>query len=215
MNKILILPLLAFVNIVFSQRDIEFVLHESAINKMLDKIGYFSGTQDYEVFIVRGKYTWKAEKISVKLHPVQSYFYCTAHVTTGLFNYSTPVEGKIRIQYDSLRDKIQLILQQADFEIYTKFAGRKIHLKTIHLEEYIREPFEFDGPGHYPATFDIQVSDSVRKSISVKPVRSRLLVLEKKILIYSQLDITEKTYKKDTLQTSLRDTLSPPPPDKK
>ncbi|MCX8081136.1 MAG: hypothetical protein N3F09_07875 [Bacteroidia bacterium] len=174
--------------------DLEFVLHENAVNKVLERVGEISGSNDYEVFIVRGKYHWKVKGLTIHFSPVKSTFECVADVKAGLIEYSTPVKGFIDIRYDSLRDKIQLLVRKADFEIYTMFAGRKITLKTIHLEEYFKEPFEFDGPMNYSASVDVPVNDTAKKTLWLRPEKCKLMVLNKKVLLTSMLGVSDKPF---------------------
>jgi len=181
----------------FSQKynDFSVSLHEEAINKVFTAIGEVSGTNDYEVLLIKGKYHWKMLNPRINLKPDSSDFTCDAKVEVGPFNYKAPVVGVVKIIYNSKTNEISIKITRAIFELYTIVFGNKIHIKDIHLEDYFKEPFIFEGPRTLATDMEFTMPDSTVKKIYVQPSDCEMKVKLKEICTYCEIEAADKPFK--------------------
>lgn len=170
-------------------------LHEEAINKVFVAIGDISGTSDYEVMLIKGKYRWKILNPRINLKPDSSDFTCDAKVEVGPFNYSTQVIGNVKVFYDNKKNEISIRITRAIFELYTMIFEKKIHIKDIHLEEHFTEPFVFEGPRTLATDMEFTMPDSTRKKIYVQPTDCEMKVKLKEICTYCEIVASDKPFK--------------------
>jgi hypothetical protein len=170
-------------------------LHEETINKVLAAIGDISGTNDYEVMLIRGKYHWTVKNTQISIRPDSSHFLCDAFVTVGPFNYKTLVVGEVKIFYDNDKNLIYIKISRAIFELYTMVFGRKFHIKDIHLEEYFKEPFAFDGPRSMATEMEFTMPDSSIKKVYVQPTDCRMELKWKEICTSCEVLASDKPLK--------------------
>ncbi len=180
--------------------DFSFTLHEETVNKVLAALGEISGTNDYEVMFIKGKYHWKIVNPIIQIRPDSTQFYCDAHVNVGPFNYKTNVKGDVKISYHETTDKISIKITRAIFELYTVIFDKKFHIKDIHLEEHFKDPFLFDGPKSYETTMDISLPDSVTKKLYIIPSDCDFKVKYKEVCAICEVTVSDKPFKQ-TLAT--------------
>lgn len=149
--------------------DFSVSLHEETVNKVLTAVGDIHGTNNYEVMMIHGKYHWTIKNPRISIRPDSSFFNCDAIVNVGLIDYKTPVTGNVKIYYDELKDQISIKITRAVFELYTVFLGKKVHIKNIHLEDYFKDPFVFEGPRAMTTQMAFTLPDSTVKTIYVQP----------------------------------------------
>jgi hypothetical protein len=147
--------------------DMELVLHESAINQVLKGLGEIQGTQTYTYVLLKGSYTWTVSSMAIHVCADSTYFTAQAKVHIAGLNYETPITGRMALQFNSKRNKIQLQLQHAPFPIRTVLFGATITLKTIELADYIKDPFEFDGPLNLKTAWQTEMPDGTLKIIKM------------------------------------------------
>jgi hypothetical protein len=195
--KTLLLLNLFFTSQLFAQKYNDFAvsLHEEAINKVFGAMGEISGTNDYEVMLIKGKYHWKVLNPKINLKPDSSDFTCDAKVEVGPFDYKTQVIGHVKVTYDNSKNEIAIKITRAIFELYTVVFGNKVHIKDIHLEEYFREPFVFEGPKTLATEMDFITPDSVKKTIYVQPTDCEMKVKLKEICTYCEIVASDKPFK--------------------
>lgn len=198
MRSIIILLLLSFS--LFSQpnkslNDFSFTLHEETVNKVFLAIGEISGTNDYEVMFVSGKYHWKVVNPQIQIRPDSSQFICDALVNVGPFNYKTNVKGDVKITYDKVKDKIEIKIVRAIFELYTMVLDKKVHIKDIHLEDNFKEPFMFDGPRSYGTSMDVSLPDSVVKKIYIQPSDCEVKIRWQEVYSVCEVIVSDKPLK--------------------
>ncbi|MDO8999615.1 MAG: hypothetical protein Q7W45_07620 [Bacteroidota bacterium] len=161
--------------------DFSVILHEEAINKVIAAIGDIKGTNDYEVLLISGKYHWTVQNPKINIRPDSSDFTCDALVNVGPFNYKTQVVGIVKITYDNEKNLIFIKISRAIFELYTMLFGKKIHIKDIHLEDYFKEPFAFEGPKTMATNMEFMMPDSTMKKIYVQPTDCKMELKWKEI----------------------------------
>ncbi len=195
-----IITFLLFCNLIHSQtknvlNDFSFSLHEDLVNKVLLAIGTVSSTSDYEVMFIQGKYHWKMANPKIQIRPDSSHFTCDAFVDVGPINYSTTVNGDVKILYDKPNDKISIRITRAIFELYTVILDKKVHIKDIHLEEKFKDPFLFDGPKSYGTSVDISLPDSAKKTIYIQPNDCELSIKWREVCAICEVMVSDKPFK--------------------
>lgn len=171
----------------FSQKmynDFSVLLHEETINKVFTAIGEISGKNEFEVLLIKGHYKWTIVNPKINLLPDSSDFTCDAKVTVGPFKYSTQVTGNVKIGYDNELNEISIKITKAIFELYTVILGKKIHIKDIHLEDYFKDPFTFEGPKSFATDMSFTLPDSTVKKIYVQPTEC-IMKVEKQMIVTS------------------------------
>ena len=171
--------------------DFSVSLHEEAINKVLGSLGDIRGTNNYEVMLVNGTYTWTVRNPKINVRPDSSSFTCDALVSVSLFEYKTKVVGDVKISYDNDKNLIYVKISRAIFELYTVIFGKKVHIKNIHLEDYFKEPFAFEGPRTITTTMELPMPDSTTKKIFIQPTECRMELKWKEICTSCEISATE------------------------
>lgn len=182
----------------FSQtyNDFSVVLHEEAINKVFAAIGEIRGTNDYEVMLIKGQYTWTVINPKINLKPDSSDFTCDAKVDVGPFNYKTKVLGNVKISYDNKKNEISIRITRAIFELYTVIFGKKVHIKDIHLEDHFKDPFVFEGPKTLATDMAFTMPDSTLKTIYVQPTDCVMKVEKQSIVTSCEVQASDKPFTK-------------------
>jgi len=178
-----------------STPDITLTINEAVINKLFKTVGVISGTNTYQVTFINGTYTWTMQPAQVELIKDSARFVADVAVKAGPINYATTVPGKVSILYNEKTNQINLKVIDAIFEIYTKFLGKKIHIKNIQLADYFKEPFLFEGPANMETSMDFSLPDGTTKKIYTKPENCKLKIEPRQIVLNSQLIFYEKTTK--------------------
>lgn len=158
------------------------ILHEETLNKVFDVIGEISGTNEYQLLLVKGKYHWTVKSPRIALNKDTSNFFCDAKVAVGPFDYNTPVNGKVKIWYDSEKNQINVKITTAIFEVFTMILGKKFTIKKIDLADYFKDPFQFEGPKTMGTEFEFFTPDSIMRKISITPNDCQMEVRAKEIV---------------------------------
>lgn len=170
-------------------------LHEETINKVLVAVGDIQGTNDYEVMLIHGKYHWTVQNPKISIRPDSSAFTCDAIVNMGPFDYKTKVLGNVKINYDNETNLISIKISRAIFELYTIVFGKKVHIKDVHLEDYFKESFLFDGPRSMTSEMEFTMPDSTKKKIYVQPCECRMELKWKEISTACEVAASDKPFK--------------------
>jgi hypothetical protein len=202
-----IIPLLFFCSGLTAQtrnvlNDFSFTLHEDLVNKVLLAIGTVSGTSDYEAMFISGKYHWTIANPKIQIRPDSSHFICDAFVIVGPINYSTTVDGDVKITYDKPNDKISIKITRAIFELYTVVLDKRIHIKNIHLEEHFKDPFLFDGPKSYGTSVDVSLPDSAKKTIYIQPNDCEMIIKWKEVCTICDVAASDKPFKQPPVKAT-------------
>lgn len=199
---VVFIALFTIVNISLAQKtttitpinDFAVTLHEEAINKVIAAIGDISGTNDYEVMLIKGKYHWTIKNPKINIRPDSSNFLCDAIVKCGPFDYKTQVVGDVKISYDHIKNLIYVKISHAIFELYTMIFDKKFHIKNIHLEDYFKEPFAFEGPKTMATDMEFTMPDSTVKKIYIQPTDCRMELKWKEICTSCEIAVSDKPF---------------------
>ena len=199
-KKLIILFLIHFSSVLVGQtpNDFAFVLSERAVNKVFTAIGEINGKSEYEVLgIIKGHYNWKVLNPKISFKPDSSDFTCDAKVDVGPFGYKSQVLGHVKIGYDPKTNLISIKITDAVFELYTMVLKKKIHIKDIHLEDYFKDPFIFEGPRSFATDMAFTMPDSTLKRIYVQPTQCIMKVSKQLIKISCDIEAQDKPFKKE------------------
>lgn len=204
-KKLIFLFLVQFSLVLVGQNanDFAFVLSERAVNKVFTAIGEINGKSEYEVLgIIKGHYNWKVINPKINFKPDSSDFTCDAKVEVGPFGYKSQVIGRVKINYDNKTNLISIKITNAVFELYTMVLGKKIHIKDIHLEDYFKDPFLFEGPRSFATDMSFTMPDSTLKQIYVQPTQCVMKVSKQLIKISCDIEAQDKPFKKEIKVTT-------------
>lgn len=199
-KKLVIIFFISFASLVKGQSptDFSFILTERAVNKVFAAIGDISGKNEYEALgVIKGHYTWTVLNPKIRFKPDSSDFGCQAKVEVGPFSYQSEVLGHVKIAYNNKSNLISIKITEAVFELYTKVLGKKIHIKDIHLEDYFKEPFLFEGPKSFGTDMSLTMPDSSIKRIYVQPSECAMKIVKNAIITSCDVVAQDKPFKKD------------------
>jgi hypothetical protein len=168
--------------------DFTVIIHESTINKILKTLDSVSGSNDFEVLFISGKYYWTAKNFKINVRPDSSQFVCDVKVLVGPFTHKTKVLGHVKISYNKATNDIEIKVASAVFELYTVVLGKKIHIKDIDLADNFKEPFNFEGPRSMSADLDFTMPDGKIKKIYMQPVSCDIDLKWKEIVANFELE---------------------------
>lgn len=178
--------------------DFAFVLSERAVNKVFIAIGEINGKSAYEVLgIIDGQYKWKVVNPKISFKPDSSDFTCDVKVEVGPFAYKSQVLGHVKIGYDNKMNQISIKIVDAVFELYTMVLKKKIHIKDIHLEDYFKDPFLFEGPKSFATDMSFTMPDSTVKQIYVQPSDCVMKVMKQVIKTSCDIVAQDKPFKRE------------------
>lgn len=175
--------------------DFSVSLHEETVNKVFAAVGEIHGSNDYSVMLIHGKYHWTIKNPKISIRPDSSSFSCDAFVVVGPIDYKTQVIGNVKISYDDVKDQIGIKITRAIFELYTIMFGKKVHIKDIHLEDYFKDPFLFDGPRSMTTDMEFTMPDSTVKKIYVHPTECKMELKWKEIHTACEVAASDKPFK--------------------
>ena len=204
-KKLIFLFLVQFSFVLVGQNanDFAFVLSEKAVNKVFTAIGEINGKSEYEVLgIIKGHYNWNVINPKINFKPDSSDFTCDTKVEVGPFGYKSQVLGRVKITYDNKSNLISIKITSAVFELYTMVLGKKIHIKDIHLEDYFKDPFVFEGPRSFATDMSFTMPDSTLKQIYVQPTQCVMKVSKQIIKISCDIEAQDKPFKKEIKVTT-------------
>lgn len=199
-KKLIFLFLIHFSSILVGQNsnDFAFVLSERAVNKVFTAVGEINGKSEYEVLgIIKGHYKWQVVNPRINFKPDSSDFTCDAKVEVGPFSYKSQVLGRVKIGYDNKTNLISIKITNAVFELYTMVLGKKIHIKDIHLEDYFKDPFLFEGPKSFATDMSFTMPDSTVKQIYIQPTDCIMKVVKMAIKTSCDIAAQDKPFKKE------------------
>lgn len=203
-KKLIFLFLIHFSAILAGQNpnDFAFVLSERAVNKVFTAMGEINGKSEYEVLgIIKGHYNWKILNPKISFKPDSSDFTCEAKVEVGPFSYKSEVLGHVKIGYDDKKNVISIKITDAVFELYTMVLKKKIHIKDIHLEDYFKDPFLFEGPKSIATDMIFTMPDSTVKQIYIQPTVCVMKVVKQAIKTMCDIAAQDKPFKRDVKVT--------------
>ncbi len=175
-----IILLLIFHVTSFAQRsDAAVVVYQSTLNGFLAAVGPVSGTDDFNVLGMKGKYRWTVKNPRIEIKPDRAQLIGDADVKVGPIAYGTMVAGDVAVNYNQQSNRISVKVLRASFEIYTKIFGKKIHITDVDISKYYRPEFEFAGPQPMQPSVTVNLPNGATKTIFITPVNQNLKLEEK------------------------------------
>ena len=182
------LLLLTFSSLAWTQsEDATVVVHQSTLNKFLAAVGPISGTEPFQVLGMKGNYTWTLRNPRIELDPGQARFIADASVKVGPLSYGSVALGDVEVKYHQETNRISMKVLKAEFEVYTKIFGKKIHITNIDAAKFYKPEFEFAGPQPVQPKVDVALPGGTVKTIFIAPVQQNLRVEKDAIVVSSQL----------------------------
>lgn len=172
--------------------DMRVILHEETLNKMFVALGVISGKEPYSVLFMNDTCVWTLISPRINLHPGKADFVTYVNVKAGPFDYTTQAKGNVNITYDRVRNLINVQIQSAIVELYTKVLGKKIHIKDIDLASRFSEPFTFEGPTATESEIEFVMPDNTIKKLVMRTTDCDLQVAEKMIVVPCETEFLVK-----------------------
>ncbi len=187
-----IVLLLAFHAVSVAQRsDAAVVVYQSTLNGFLAAVGPVSGTDDFNVLGMKGKYRWTVKNPRIEIKPDHAQLIGDADVKVGPIAYGTMVTGDVAVNYNQQSNRISVKVLRASFEIYTKIFGKKMHITDVDISKYYRPEFEFAGPQPMQPSVTVNLPNGATKTIFITPVNQNLKLEENRIVVTSDLQFTD------------------------
>lgn len=188
----IVLALLFFYQNGFSQApDAVVIIRQSTLDGFLNAVGPMTGKEHFNVFGVKGEYTWTLSNARIELMPDKARFVADANVKAGLFSYNSVAGGDVEVKYHRESNRISVKVLKAEFEVYTKIFGKKIHITNIDAAKYYKPEFEFAGPQPIQPSVNISLPDGTSKTIYIMPVSQDLKIDREQIMVTSELRFSD------------------------
>jgi len=173
---------------VFSQApDAVVIVRQSTLNGFLNAVGPISGKDRYNVLGIKGDYTWTLTNARIELMPEKARFIADANIKAGSFSYSSVANGDVEVKYHQETNRISVKVMKAEFEVYTKIFGKKIHITNVDAAWFYKPEFEFAGPEPIQPSVNVNLPDSTSKTIYIKPISQNLKLEQEQIVVTSRL----------------------------
>ncbi|HUI29916.1 MAG TPA: hypothetical protein VLX91_06835 [Candidatus Acidoferrales bacterium] len=177
----------------FSQvPDATVIVNQSTLNGFLNAVGPISGKDQYNVLGAKGDYTWTLANARIELMPDKAHFVADATVKTGPFSYGSVANGDVEVKYNQETNRISVRVLNAEFEVYTKIFGKKIHITNIDAAKYYKPEFEFAGPQPVQPSVAVNLPDGTSKTIYIMPVSQNMKIVREQIVVASQLKFSDQ-----------------------
>jgi hypothetical protein len=173
--------------------DLEVVIHQETLNKMVKALGEVKGNSEYEFLFMTWHYQWSVLKSSFELMPGKATFISDVKVDVGPFSYTSQVVGNVDVAYEMKTNLISVKVKQAVFELYTVVFGKKIHIRDVDLASYYQTPFTFEGPMTMETVMEFTMPDSTIKKLYARPTQCTVTVIDRKIVVASEVDFFDKS----------------------
>jgi hypothetical protein len=176
--------------------DLLVVLHQETLNKLLNAIGEISGNAEYSVMYIKGHYTWQLNKTEIRLLKDSAYFSTDVTVKTGFDTYTDHINGKMSITYNQQTNQIAVRVADAIFELRVGVLGKQFKIKSVQIADYLSSPFMFEGPKTMSNEMTFIMPNGTEKKIMVKASACVLKIVEKQIVVASELYFKQKIFTK-------------------
>ncbi len=173
--------------------DINVVIHQETLNKLVVALGEVKGDSEYDFMFMTWHYQWSVLKSAFELMPGKANFISDVKVDVGPFTYSSKVNGNVDVTYDIKTNLISIKVKEAVFELYTVIFGKKYHIKDINLADYYQTPFTFEGPMSIETEMEFMMPDNTIKKLYARATNCILTVQDKKIVVASEIDFFDKS----------------------
>lgn len=170
--------------------DMQVIVTEEMLNKCFKALGPIVGKEPYELWFVKDTFTWVLVNPMIHLHPAKADFTTDVSVMAGKLAYTTSCVGDVSIWYDRPKNLINVKITKCVVEIYTKFLGKKYHIRDIDLASQFPDPFTFEGPTATSSSMDMEMPDGTIRTLYMTTTDCDLTVEEKKIVVPCEVDFT-------------------------
>ncbi|MBT3422065.1 MAG: hypothetical protein HN921_17275 [Bacteroidetes bacterium] len=177
--------------------DLTISISDQMINKVFAAVGSIADEDDYQVLMIKGKYSWLVENARIKLENNKALFVADVQVKAGPIKYADRVSGLLDVTYNPKTNKLELRLTHAYLKIKTKIFGKEKIITTVDLANYYKSPFVFDGPIAYQEVFEIEMPDKTVKKLRTVVRQCDIKVNPGEILMKSVIDIYDADKKVD------------------
>jgi len=185
---LIIFSIFFFYQNVFSQApDAVVIVRQSTLNGFLNAVGPISGKDRYDVLGMKGDYTWTLTNARIELMPDKARFVADANIKAGPFSYGSVAGGDVEVKYHQETNRISVKILKAEFEVYTKIFGKKIHITNIDAARFYKPEFEFAGPEPIQPSVNVNLPDGTSKTIYITPVSQNLKLEQAQIVVASRL----------------------------
>ncbi len=193
-RKLVFLSCLVFsIQRAFSQTpDATVIIHQNTLNGFLTAVGPISGKDQYNVFGAKGDYTWTLSNARIELTPNKAQFVADANVKTGPLSYGSVATGEVEVKYNQETNRISIKVLKAEFEVYTKVLGKKIHITNIDAAKYYKPEFEFAGPQPVQPVVNVSLPNGATKTVYIMPTGQNLKIAQQQIVVTSQLKFSDQ-----------------------
>jgi hypothetical protein len=189
LKRILVIAALVFLcRISFAQApDATVIVNQSTLNGFLNAVGPISGTDQFNVLGAKGDYTWTLTNARIDLLPDKARFAADASVKTGPLSYGSIANGDVEVKYNQETNRISVKVLKAEFEVYTKIFGKKIHITNIDAAKFYKPEFEFAGPQPVQPSVNVSLPNGTTKTIYITPVSQNMKIDQERIVVTSML----------------------------
>ncbi|MBC8343098.1 MAG: hypothetical protein ISR55_06715 [Bacteroidetes bacterium] len=181
--------------------DLTISISDQMINKVLAAVGSISDEDEYQLLMIKGKYSWLVENTRIKLEENKALFVADVKVKAGPIKYEDRVSGLLDVTYNPKTNKLELKLTHAYLDIKTKIFGKEKIITTVDLANYYKAPFVFDGPIDYQEVFEIEMPDKTVKKLKTVVERCNINVKPGVIQMKSIIAIYDADKKVDLNET--------------
>ncbi len=168
------------------------IINQNTLNGFLNAVGPISGKDQYNVVGVKGNYTWTLKNARIELMPNQARFIADASVNAGPFSYGSVASGDVEVKYNQETNRISVKVLKAEFEVYTKIFGKKIHITNVDAARFYKPEFEFAGPQPVQPSVNVNLPNGTSKTIYIAPVSQNLKVDREQIVVTSLLKFSDQ-----------------------
>ena len=172
--------------------DATVIVRQSTLNGFLDAVGPVSGKAPYNVFGMKGDYTWAVKNARIALKPNKADFVADASVKVGPFAYGSVANGDVEIKYIQPTNRISVKVLKASFEVYTSVFGKKIHLGDVDVSKFYRPEFEFAGPQPVQPSVQVTLPGDQTKTVYITPYNQNLKIDQEQIVVTSNLHFSDQ-----------------------
>jgi len=167
--------------------DATVIVRQSTLNGFLAAVGPVSGEADYNVAGAKGKYHWTVTDAKIGIAPGAAKMAANADIKVGAFKYDAPVKGEVSVNYNQEKNLISVKVQKAEFEVYIKLLGKKIHIADVDISKYYKPEFEFAGPQPVQSQVPVTLPDGSVKTIYIKTVDHKMELRQDVIVVSSKV----------------------------
>jgi len=165
--------------------DATVIVHQNTLNSFMKAVGPISGEKDFSVAGAKGKYHWTVKDAIITIAPGAARLTANAKVKVGPFDYDSGVKGEVAVKYNQEANLISVKVQKAEFEVYTKLLGKKIHIADVDISQFYRPEFEFAGPQPVQSQISVALPDGSTKIVYIKTVDHKMELRTEKIVVTS------------------------------